>query len=200
MRRYDLLGCSVSTTGSKIMTLIEARLVKQSKAVMQPEEEKHQVFFIDDIHMSRKDHWGDQSANELLRQHFDFGGWYNLEKIFFKKIKEINFVATISTRQNDKEIIDERLGWHFGAIGCVTQEGCHIEQIFKYILSKSFIHSNSSSLQQAAPTMIMKASLDFYQTYQRMLKPSPSSFLFKCNTRHLIYLLKGILDAPNNYF
>ena len=33
-----------------------------------------------------------------------------------------------------------------------------------------------------------------------MVKPSPTSFLFKINTRHLLYLLKGILDAPSNYY
>ena len=65
---------------------------------MQPPEEMHQVYFIDDIHMAAKDKFNDQSSNELIRQHFDFGGWFNLEKIYFKKIKEINFVASMSTR------------------------------------------------------------------------------------------------------
>jgi len=48
--------------------------------------------------MTHKDRWKDQSANELLRQFLDFGGWYNLEKIFFKKVRELNFCTTISTR------------------------------------------------------------------------------------------------------
>lgn len=33
-----------------------------------------------------------------------------------------------------------------------------------------------------------------------MLKPSPTSFIFRINNRHLLYLLKGLIDAPSNYF
>jgi len=40
----------------------------------------------------------------------------------------------------------------------------------------------------------------FYKTYNEMLKASPTMFLFKINYRHLIYLIKGILDSPGNYF
>ena len=33
-----------------------------------------------------------------------------------------------------------------------------------------------------------------------MVTPAPTSFLFRINNRHLIYLLKGIIDVPNSYF
>ena len=79
-------------------------------------------------------------------------------------------------------------------------EGCHIEQIYKYILSKAFVHSNSSAVQTAAPYMVQCASLEFFKQYNENLKPSPTNFLFKINTRHLLYILKGIMDVPNNYF
>ena len=58
----------------------------------------HQVFFIDDIHMGHQDKWKVQSAIELLRQYLDYGGWYNWDKIFFKKVRDVNIVVTISSR------------------------------------------------------------------------------------------------------
>ena len=47
--------------------------------------------------------------------------------------------------------------------------------------------------------MLYKASKDFMKSYNETLKPSPSSFLFKINMRHLIFIVKTILDVPNNY-
>ena len=62
--------------------------------------------------MAHKDKWGISSACELFRQFLDYGGWYNLEKIYFKKVREVNFVTTVSTRSKSKELISERVGWH----------------------------------------------------------------------------------------
>ena len=50
------------------------------------------------------------------------------------------------------------------------------------------------------PQMLLDASLKFYEGYNGMVRPSPQMFLFKINSRHMIYLLNGILDAPNNYY
>lgn len=59
MRSYDLYGCSVSTTSQRMMSMLESKLIKQSKTIMLPPEDMHQVYFIDDIHMSHKDFWND---------------------------------------------------------------------------------------------------------------------------------------------
>ena len=48
--------------------------------------------------------------------------------------------------------------------------------------------------------MVLEASLEFYDKYREMVKPSPTSFLFKINWRHILYILKGILEVPNNYY
>lgn len=106
----------------------------------------------------------------------------------------------MSTRLGTKELISERLGWHFGAIGVVNFEGCQTEQIYKFILGKAFIHASSKAIQHVAPQMLLNASLKFFAVYNDAVKPSPASFLFKINQRHLIFLLKGMLDVPNNYF
>jgi dynein heavy chain len=39
--------------------------------------------------MPFKDEYGIQSANELLRQWFDFGGWYDHKTLDFKQIVDI---------------------------------------------------------------------------------------------------------------
>lgn len=180
--------------------MLEGKLVKHTKALMQPPDEKHQVYFLDDIHMAWKDRWGHAPATELLRQQIDFGGWFSTERILFKKVRDVNYVASVSTRHPGKESIAQRLGWHFAAVGYLTSDGGHIELIYKHILSKTFVHCNSTAIQSAAPGMVLQASLEFFKRYQDGLRPSPTSFLFRVNNRHMLYLLKGLLDVPNNYY
>lgn len=200
LRRYDLLSFSVCTEAKKLQQLLEGRLIKETKTLLRPPDEKHQVFFIDDLHMARTDKWKVQGANELFRQYLDYQGWYNLEKIYFKKVRDVNFVTTLSTRHQSKELVSERVCWHLGAIGVINFEGCHVEQIYHFILAKAFMNVNSNVVLTQAPAMLLKASLEFFSKYNESLKPSPTMFLFKLNTRHMLMLLKAFLDAPVSYF
>ena len=51
-----------------------------------------------------------------------------------------------------------------------------------------------------APGMVLNASMAFFNKYSEILRPSPTSFLFKVNVRHMKFVLKGILEVPNNYY
>lgn len=48
--------------------------------------------------------------------------------------------------------------------------------------------------------MLLKASMTFLRKYNEQLKPSPTMFLFRINSRHMLMLLKAFLDAPVSYF
>lgn len=52
LRRYDLIGFSIYIDGKKMQHIMEQHLVKETKTLCKPPDEKHQVFFIDDIHMA----------------------------------------------------------------------------------------------------------------------------------------------------
>ena len=117
----------------------------------------------------------------MLRQYLDYGGWYNSDKIYFKKVRDINFVVTVSSRQQNKELICERFGWHLSVVGVINLEGCHIEQIYRLVLGKRFMSINRSAIPFDAPEQILKASMEFFKRYNDSLKPSPQKFLFKIN-------------------
>ena len=53
---------------------------------------------------------------------------------------------------------------------------------------------------QHAPVSILKASTEFVKMFNSTVRPSPTSFLKKINQRHMIYILKGILEMPQNHF
>ena len=115
-------------------------------------------------------------------------------------MRDVNFCVTISTRQQNKELVSERIGWHLGAIGVLSPDGSNVEQIYQYILGKAFINSNNHAILYQAPQLLFKASMEFFNRYKEQLKPSPTMFLFTINERHLMHLLKGFIDAPLSYF
>lgn len=66
---------SANTTSFKTQEIIESRLIKRISNKMIPDGKKC-VYFIDDLNMPKKEQ-GSQPALELLRQWFDYGGWFD---------------------------------------------------------------------------------------------------------------------------
>ena len=157
------------------------------------------VFLFDDISMASKDKWGHISQNELLRQWLCYQGWYQTKSSAFRKVKDINIVATVSLR-NEKELVDERLGWNFCTIGHFNSAGGHIEHIYSSILKAYFTNVPDKRLQLLAPGMILKASLGLMDLLNFQLMPSPTNFLQQINYRHLLFILRGLVDAPPTNF
>ena len=84
--------------------------------------------------MSHEDKWGHKSSNELIRQWLIYKGWFTCRGNNFRKVKDINFAATVSLTNGENQI-DERLGCNFATIGYTNFAGCHIEHIYAKILT-----------------------------------------------------------------
>jgi dynein heavy chain, axonemal len=80
---------SAVTNAEKAQIFIDSRLERRRKGVYGPPLSQKCVFFIDDLMMPFKDRFGSQAANELLRQWFDFSGWFDTKTLDFKKIDDI---------------------------------------------------------------------------------------------------------------
>lgn len=65
-----------------------------------------------------------------------YKGWYQTRVIQFRRIRDINFAATISLRTD--KTFDERLGWTFATFGHLNFSGSHLEHIYQQILTQYF--------------------------------------------------------------
>lgn len=157
------------------------------------------IFMFDDINMSYRDKWNHQSSNELLRQWLNYSGWYQTKTCGFRKIKDINLVATVTLRK-EVDIIDERLGWHFATVGFSNHPGCQIELIYTQILTSCLTNCPSKRVQQNAPGMILRASLDFFEIMNKSITPSPTNFLEVMTEKHLLLILGGFIDCAPQIF
>jgi dynein heavy chain len=72
---------------------------------------KKSVIFIDDLNMPKKDISGSsQPALELLRQWFDYDGWYDRQnRKLFKYILDVQFIAAMGPPSGGRNDITRRL-------------------------------------------------------------------------------------------
>lgn len=90
--------------------------------------------------MPFKDEFGTQSANELLRQWFDFGGWFDPKSLEFKRIEDIQFVSSMTIYDATKTVISTRNEWHWTYIGALNMDEKHYLSMFSQILEHYAIH------------------------------------------------------------
>ena len=125
---------SNNITADKTQHFIDSRLERRRKGVFGPPFSHKYVFFIDDLMMPFKDDYGIQSANELLRQWFDFSGWYDHRTLDFKKIEDIQFLACVTVYEAHKNSISTRNEWHWAYLGTINMDEKHYNQLFSQLV------------------------------------------------------------------
>ena len=70
------------------------------------------VYFIDDFNLPELDKYNTQSAISLVRQHLDYGHWYDISKLAMKTVEKCQYVAALNPTAGSMEI-NPRLQRHF---------------------------------------------------------------------------------------
>mmetsp|Transcript_7301 Transcript_7301/g.6483 ORF Transcript_7301/g.6483 Transcript_7301/m.6483 type:complete len:122 (-) Transcript_7301:39-404(-) len=60
------------------------------------EVDKKLVIYVEDLHLPMKDQFGHQQASEVLRDYFNFGGWYTSKTKRFRPVYDLLFIAVLS--------------------------------------------------------------------------------------------------------
>jgi len=87
------ISFSHSTDAKKAKNFFDSRLDRRFKNIYGPPLENFCIFYIDDLMMPLNDEYGVKSANELIRQWFDYNGWYDQRTFEYNKIEDIQFVG-----------------------------------------------------------------------------------------------------------
>ena len=155
------INFSGKTSTANLVDAVEGNLDALRKNMLQPKAGKKMVFFIDDVNMPQLDRYGSQPPCELLRQIIDQGGYYDVDKLFFKHVRETKFVSACAPPSGGRNPVTPRLFRHFNMLWVPDLSAQSMKQIFSQIL-KGYLSMKSDSTLASLADLIIKAAVEIY--------------------------------------
>ncbi|TNN78389.1 Dynein heavy chain 11, axonemal [Liparis tanakae] len=84
------------TSSLMLQGILEQQLEKRAGKSYSPVGNRRMLYFIDDINMPAVDSYGTVQPHTLIRQHLDYGHWYDRQKLSLKEIHNTQYVACMN--------------------------------------------------------------------------------------------------------
>ena len=91
-----IISFNYYTTSLMLQQVMEKPLEKKAGKNFGPPGNKKLVYFIDDMNMPLVDTYGTVQPHTLLRQHLDYGHWYDRQKLILKEIHNTQYVSCMN--------------------------------------------------------------------------------------------------------
>jgi dynein heavy chain len=186
-----VMGYSAQTKPANFRDVLESKLEKKRKNLLGPPSGKRMFLFIDDLNMPALETYGAQPPNELLRQVIDQGGFYDVNKLFFKAVQDVVCIAACAPPGGGRNEVSPRLLRHFHMVWLTSISEPSMCRIFSSIL-KGFIQTNLPEFESLAEPLVL-SSVDIYMRIQKELLPTPLRSHYTFNLRDLSKIFQGML-------
>lgn len=186
------INFSGKTSTANLVDAIEGNLGQVRKDMLKPKAGKKMVFLIDDVNMPQLDRYFSQPPCELLRQIIDQGGYYDVDKLFFKHVMDTKFVSCCAPPSGGRNPVSPRLFRHFNMLWVPDLSAQSMKQIFSQILKGYLTMKEDSSLSSSAD-MIIKAAVEIYSKVIDEFLPTPTKCHYTFNLRDLSKVVQGML-------
>ncbi|KAH0513439.1 Dynein heavy chain 11, axonemal [Microtus ochrogaster] len=182
------------TTSAALQRILEKPLEKKAGRNYGPRGNKKLVYFIDDLNMPEVDAYGTVQPHALLRQHIDYGHWYDRQKMMLKEIRSCQYVACMNPMVGSFTV-NPRLQRHFTVLAFNFPSADALTtiygQIFHFHLQQQAF---SPSVLRASPSLI-QATIAFHRMMAESFVPTAIKFHYIFNLRDLSNIFQGILFA-----
>ncbi|KAG9435569.1 dynein heavy chain 6, axonemal isoform X1 [Apis mellifera carnica] len=173
--------------------ILELKLEKRKRTVLGAPIGKRVCVFVDDVNMPKLDTYGSQPPIELLRQLLDFGGMYDKEKLFWKKVEDVVFTVACAPPGGGRNPLTPRFIRHFAMLFIPAPTDLSLKGIFKSIIT-GFLEEFVESVKQIGEK-IVNAAVDIYLTIETDLLPTPEKSHYIFNLRDLSKCIQGIMQV-----
>uniref|UniRef100_A0A8C9AK17 Dynein axonemal heavy chain 11 n=1 Tax=Prolemur simus TaxID=1328070 RepID=A0A8C9AK17_PROSS len=182
------------TTSALLQKILEKPLEKKAGRNYGPGGNKKLVYFIDDMNMPEVDIYGTVQPHTLIRQHVDYGHWYDRQKVMLKEIHNCQYVACMNPMVGSFTV-NPRLQRHFTVFAFNFPSLDALNTIYGQIFSFHFQQQACGpSVLRSGPTLI-QATIAFHEMMTRSFLPTAIKFHYVFNLRDLTNIFQGILFA-----
>ncbi|KAM3922058.1 dynein axonemal heavy chain 9 [Leptodactylus fuscus] len=180
------------TTSAMLQAILEKPLEKKSGRNYGPPGTKKLIYFIDDMNMPEVDTYGTVQPHTLIRQHMDYGHWYDRNKLTMKEIMNVQYVSCMNPTAGSFTI-NPRLQRHFSVFALSFPGMDALSTIYSTILTQHLKVGNfPAALQKTTPQLISLA-LSLHQKVTSTFLPTAIKFHYIFNLRDLSNIFQGIL-------
>ncbi|XP_057356823.1 dynein axonemal heavy chain 9 isoform X5 [Manis pentadactyla] len=180
------------TTSAMLQAVLEKPLEKKAGRNYGPAGNKKLIYFIDDMNMPEVDAYGTVQPHTVIRQHLDYGHWYDRNKLCLKEIMNVQYVSCMNPTTGSFTI-NPRLQRHFSVFVLSFPGADALSSIYSTILSQHLKLGNfPASLQRSIPPLIDLA-LNFHQKIATTFLPTAIKFHYIFNLRDFANIFQGIL-------
>ena len=185
--------------------ILEKQLEKKAGKNYGPPGTRKLIYFLDDLNMPEVDPYGTAAPHTLIRQHMDYGHWYDRNKFTQKDIHDCQYVACMNPTAGSFTI-NPRLQRHFATFAIVFPGQDALVTIYESILTdhlENQLNKFPYVIKKLGPS-IVNATITLHLKCAQVFSPTALKFHYIFNLRDLSNVFQGILfssiecvTAPN---
>ena len=186
-----MINFTATITSESFQKRIESKLDRHRKGVLAPVLGRHLIVIAEDMHMASQDAQGVHSTLELLRQWFDYSGWFDMKFSDFRKLENLFYIAAMTPRIGNEKSMSSRVLRHFSLLTMGQPSDRTFHEIFEIIyseISKKFSERATRGIEDR----IVTATLDLYRKIEEEFKPTPNRVHYTFNIRDVGNVFKGM--------
>lgn len=187
----SMINFTATISSESFQKRIEAKLERHRKGVLAPMLGRHLIIIAEDIHMASQDAQGVHPTLELLRQWFDYSGWFDMKFSDFRKLENLFYIAAITPRLGNEKMMSSRILRHFALVTMGQPSDRTFHEIFETIYSE-ISRKFSERATRGIEDRIVSATLDLYRKVEEQFKPTPNRIHYTFNIRDVGNVFKGM--------
>ncbi|XP_040604816.1 dynein heavy chain 9, axonemal isoform X6 [Mesocricetus auratus] len=180
------------TTSAMLQAVLEKPLEKKAGRNYGPPGNRKLIYFVDDMNMPEVDAYGTAQPHTVIRQHLDYGHWYDRNKLSLKEIMNVQYISCMNPTAGSFTI-NPRLQRHFSVFVLSFPGADALSSIYSTILIHHLKLGNfPTALQKSIPPLINLA-VTFHQKIATTFLPTAIKFHYIFNLRDFANIFQGIL-------
>ncbi|XP_055450236.1 dynein axonemal heavy chain 9 [Psammomys obesus] len=180
------------TTSAMLQAVLEKPLEKKAGRNYGPPGNRRLIYFIDDMNMPEVDAYGTVQPHTVIRQHLDYGHWYDRNKLSLKEIMNVQYISCMNPTAGSFTI-NPRLQRHFSVFVLSFPGADALSSIYSTILTHHLKLGNFPNTLQKSISPLINMAVTFHQKIATTFLPTAIKFHYIFNLRDFANIFQGIL-------